>query len=251
MAEALHPNYDPDWESRFDEAEERFNHALKMRDPAAIAEAAQAQRMAYWAQFRTMAEIRDFHFDALRRHAEAEKLILVLPDLRDDCTWEEINTAYRVAWDALDDQLAERMRPPYRHPEYLDAFYDEPGGHRFSTRYEYVGNWGAPGVCNLTIEYQEEHAHVCFTLLPNGGPSAINLMESLATRIYHEAFKERYEPTAIRWYAYFRRPGIGGREGFMQAHLIWHRDRYTTVESWHHYATVPRVIGETVYLAER
>lgn len=144
----------------------------------------------------------------------------MLPELGDDCTWEEIGKVYGRGDDAINDHLAERYRKPYDHPADLNAFHDDdPDVQRFTERYEYVGFRKHSSVCILTIEYQEAEAHVCFTLVENGGTSPINMMEHLATIVYHEQFADRYEPEAVHWYAYFRLRGLDGGEGFMEAIL--------------------------------
>jgi len=240
----LTPTYDPDWGPRFDRALAQANASNDSEDVAAM-------HRAFWAQFRTMAEIRDFHFDSLRKSAEVRNLELVLPELDDDCTWEEIAEAYGHGDNAINEYMAEGYRSPYAHPSNLDAFHDDDvDAQRFTDRYNYVGFWNTPSACILTIEYQENTAYVCFTLIENAGTSPINMMEELATIVYHERLADRYKHSDVHWYSYFRFRGFTGHEGFMEAILNWDRKRrrYADV-SWNHFPSVPRIIGETANLA--
>lgn len=57
-----------------------------------------------------MAEIRDFHFESLRRKGELSGSKIILPQLNDDCTWEQIAEAYGRANAAIDEHIAGRQR---------------------------------------------------------------------------------------------------------------------------------------------
>ena len=237
----LNPTFDPDWKPRFD-------RALAKSNITHVADDVSTMHEAFWRQFRTMAEIRDFHFDALRKRAEGFGLDIILPVLDDNCSWEEIIAVYHRGSSAIDDSTLESYRPPYMHPDGLDAFCDDqPDAQRFTERYEYVGFWNTPSACIMTIEFQEAAAHVCFTLINRAGTSPINMIEELAAKVYHEHLADRYGPAQAHWYAYFH---IQTNEGFMEAELRWDRRANTYVsQGWRHFGSVPQVITLTADLA--
>lgn len=238
----LNPDYDPDWESRFDRTK---NLVDKTHDQKHL----NAMLNTTWCKYRTMAEIRDFHINVTKQRAEAHDLELTLiPHIDDDCTWDDISAVYRLLNNAIDEHLCRPARPPYQHPDGLDAFYDDDSAQRFTEYYKYTGFWDTPSACHLTIEYQENAAHVCFTLIPDGGTSPINMIEELATIVYHDELFERYEPNEVSWYAYHRSiRGVHGFEGFMQAVMSWDRRnrRFGRVEEWRHFACIPNSIVRT------
>ena len=240
----LNPDYDPDWESRFDRAK---NLVDKTRDQKHL----NAMHHAFWCRYRTMAELRDFHINATKQRADAHDLELTLiPHIDDDCTWDDISTVYGVLNNAIDEYLCRPARPPYQHPDGLDAFLEDDSAQRFTEYYEYDGFWSR-SACHLTIEYQENAAHVCFTLIEKSGTSAINMMEDLATIVYRDLLVERYEPHEVSWYAYHRSiKGVYGFEGFMQAIMRWDRryKSYGRVEEWRHFASIPVPIVRTTEL---
>lgn len=238
----LNPDFDPDWEARFDRAKSRVDAT---RDPKDLS----AMHNAYWSRFRTMAEIRDFHINALKRHAEVSGLEVTIPYIDDDCTWEDISTVYCHIHDAITDYITRGSRLLNNHPEGLRAFFEDDSAQRFTEYYEYVGFWNIPSCCQLTIEYQENEAHVCFTLLPNAGTSPINMIEELATMLYHNQLADRYDPEEISWYTYHDFKGLWGHRGFMQAVLSWDKryKKYTKVQ-WLRFASVPAAIAKTTAL---
>ena len=235
----LNPDFDPDWRASFERAKGRV-------DATHSADDLPAMHNAYWSQFRTMAEIRDFHIDLLRRKADAFGLELVVPRIDDDCTWEDISIVYSYLEDAINEQIAQRDKFPNKHPEGLNAFFDDDSAQRFTEYYQYTGFWDISSACHLTIEYQENEAHVCFTLLENAGTSPINMIETLATKVYHDELADRYDPEDVHWYTYHRFGGLWGHEGFTEALLSWDRrcKRYTRPQ-WMHFGAVPAAITKT------
>lgn len=237
----LNPDYDPDWKSRFD-------RALNLVDRTHDQNHLNAMHHAFWCQYRTMAEIRDFHINATIQRADAHDLELTLiPHIDDDCTWDDISTVYSVLNNAIDEYLFRPARRPYRQPDGLDAFLDDTSAQRFTEHYEYDG-FQSRSACNLTIEYQENAAHVCFTLLENSGTSPINMMADLATIVYRDLLFGRYEPQEVSWYAYHRSTLRGfGFEGFIQAIMRWDRryKSYGAVEEWRHFSSIPVPIVRT------
>lgn len=240
----LNPEYDPDWQGRFDRALAKANASRSTDDVAAM-------HKAFWAQFRTMKQIRDFHFDSLRKKAEISGLEIIFPELDDDCTWEEIAEAYGRGDDAINERYMERYKRPYAQPDGLEAFRDdERDAQRLIERLEYTGFWDSPSACIMMIEYQEQSAHVCFTLIKGAGTSAINMMEDLATMVYKDRLADRYDPNQVHWYAYYRFRGISGHEGFMEANVRWDRRRKEYQDaSWMHFGSVSKVIADTAELA--
>ena len=236
----LNPDFDPDWKARFERAQRRVDAT---RNPAHLS----AMYNAYWSRYRTMAEIRDLHFDAVRRKAEICGLEVTIPHLDDDCTWDDITLVSAHLEDAINEHLAQEARLRHQNPEGLHAFFPDDSAQRFTEYYQYTGFWKFPSACYLTIEYQESEVHVCFTLIPNSGTSPINMIEELATSIYHDKLAGRYDPGEAKWYTYFRFREPGGPEGFMQAVLSWDKQRkkYSKVE-WLHFSSVPAVIAESV-----
>jgi hypothetical protein len=239
----LNPDYDPDWEARFDRAKNRVD---KTHDQKHLT----AMHHAFWCRYRTMAEIRDFHIDATKRRADAHALeITLIPHIDDDCTWDDISAVYNLLNDAIDEYLCRGGRPPYEHPEGLNAFFEDSDAQRFTEYYQYDGFWH-PSACHLTIEFQENGAYVCFTLLPSSGTSPVNMIEELATKVYKDELFERYEPHEVNWYTYHRFSGTDGHEGFMQAMMPWdeRRKEYGRVVEWRHFTSIPVSIVKTTVL---
>jgi hypothetical protein len=238
----LNPDFDPDWKARFERAQRRV-------DATGKPEHLPAMQNAFWSRYRTMAEIRDFHFDAVRRKADAWSLDVTIPHIDDDCTWDDISLVYAHLDDAIDEHIARGGSLPHKNPEGLHAFFPDDSAQIFTEYYQYTGFWDFPSACYLTIEYQENEVHVCFTLIPDSGTSPINMIEELATSIYHDRLAGRYDPEDAKWYTYFRFRGPGGNEGFIQAVLSWHKQRkkYAKVE-WRHFSSVPGVIAESADL---
>jgi hypothetical protein len=241
----LNPEYDPDWKGRFDRALAKANASRSSEDLAVM-------HRAFWAQFRTMREIRDFHFDSLRKKAEISGLEIILPEVGDDCTWEQIAEAYGRGDDAINERYMENYKKPYAQPEGLEAFGDDNEGiQRQVERFEYSGFWGSPSACIVTSEYQGKSAYICFTLILGAGTSPINMMEDLATMIYKDRLSDRYKPDQVHWFAYFHFRGFTGHEGFMEACMRWDRKQKQYKDpSWTHFASIPRAIAETADLAE-
>lgn len=241
----LNPEYDPDWKGRFDRALAKVNASRNSEDLTVM-------HRAFWAQFRTMREIRDFHFDSLRKKAEVSGLEIILPEVGDDCTWEQISDAYGRGDDAINERYVTHYKKPYAQPDGLDAFgEDKASTQRLVERLEYSGFWDSPSACIMTAEYQEKSAHICFTLIKGAGTSPINMMEDLATLIYKDRLADRYKPDQIHWYAYFHFRGISGHEGFMEACMRWDRkQKHYKDPSWMHFSSIPQVIADTVDLAD-
>jgi hypothetical protein len=241
----LNPEYDPDWKRRFDRALAKANASRTAEDVAVM-------HSAFWGQFRTMREIRDFHFDSLRRKAEVSGLEIILPELDDDCTWEQIAEAYGRGDDAINERYMEHYKKPYTQPDGLEAFGDDDAGiQRVVERLEYNGFWDSPSACVVTVECQEKSAHICFTLIMGAGTSPINMMEDLATMVYKERLADRYKPDEVHWYAYFHFRGISGHEGFMEAGMRWDRKQKQYKDaSWMHFTSIPQVIADTADLAD-
>lgn len=239
----FNPEFDPDWQ-------ESFRRAKSKVDATRSADDLPAMHNAFWSQFRTMAEIRDFHINSLMRKAEAFGFELNLPHVDDDCTWEEIIALNSYVDDAINDRIAYGNRPPRSHPEGLAAFLVDDGiGQRFTEYYEYDGFWDIPSACYLTIEYQEEEAYVCFTLLQIAGTSPVNMIETLATTVYRDHLADRYDPENIHWYAYVRLGRSSRNEHCMQAVLTWDRRRkeYTSAH-WMHFGSAPPTIARIAEL---
>ena len=129
---------------------------------------------AFWSRYRTMAEIRDFHFDAVRRKADIWDLEVTIPHLDDDCTWDDIALVSSHIEDADAERHIAQGRLGHQNPEgYRHAFFPDDSAQRFTEYHQYTGFWDYPSACYLTIEYQEREVHVCFTLVPNAGTSPI------------------------------------------------------------------------------
>ena len=238
----LNPDFDPDWKARFERAKRRV-------DATGNPEHLSAMHDAFWSRYRTMAEIRDFHFDAVRRKADIWDLEVTIPHLDDDCTWDDIALVSSHIEDAINEHITQGGRLGHQNPEGLHAFFPDDSAQRFTEYHQYTGFWDYPSACYLTIEYQEREVHVCFTLVLNAGTSPINMIEQLATSIYHDKLAGRYDPGEAKWYTYFRFAGPGGHEGFWQAVLSWDKQRkkYTKV-NWRHFSSVPAVIAESAEL---
>lgn len=241
----LNPDYDPDWKSRWERTHSLVEATHDKRHLAAM-------HHAFWCQFKTMAEIRDFHLNDVKQRAEAAGLELTdaVPYIDDDCTWDDISTAYNAIDDAINEYLCRGARFPHKHPADLEGFSDDDNSaQRFTEYYKYAGYHNFPSACHLTVEYQENRAYVCFTLLPDAGTSPINMIEDLATLIYRDELADRYEPGEVSWFTYHRFSGSFGHEGFMQARMTWdkRRKQFGRVE-WVHFNSVPTSIAKTTEL---
>ncbi|OSM02214.1 hypothetical protein MAIT1_02319 [Magnetofaba australis IT-1] len=114
MARIL-PEHDPNWESKWRQARERYDELMRKPPPFTQEESdelvATMKRMEEMQnrRFRTTADYRDHHFARAQEALDRVGVSFELPELPDHATLEEIDSWLNRAWRAIDVTMTENF----------------------------------------------------------------------------------------------------------------------------------------------
>jgi hypothetical protein len=115
---------------------------------------------------------------------------------------------------------------PKRLESILRCKIEKISDHKTSMECHYIGFWGHPAKCGLEIEKKNKKIDVTLTELPdNPGTSVTNMVEQLATMVYHE-FLYDTPVENIRWLEHYPERGTL-KESLDEVEMLWDDVRFS------------------------
>jgi hypothetical protein len=118
---------------------------------------------------------------------------------------------------------------PTRLDDILKCKIKEINQNKISMECSYKGLFGYPSKCGLGIETAQDKVRVTLTeLLDNEGTSITNIIEHLATMVYHQ-FLYGIEVTRIQWIEHYPAcEEFDSEETFDEVEMLWDDERFSS-----------------------
>jgi len=110
----------------------------------------------------------------------------------------------------------------------------EMSKEKLSMECDFKGFWGCDSKCGVAIERIDEKVKVTLTELPdNKGTSVTNMVENLATMVYHQ-FLHEVPVDNIQWIEHYPANGrLREEASFSEVKMLWDDERFSHPE-WKH-----------------